>query len=104
MVVGHNGLGDGLADGVDLRCVSAARHAHADVYVREFVESDGEERFVDLDLKCMESVGGVGTFFWVVLGGDRKMGGKEGRTLKRRISGWVRARGLPLTFTRPLPA
>lgn len=26
------------------------------------------------------------------------------RTLKRKISGCVRARGLPLTFTRPLPA
>lgn len=37
LVVGHDGLGDGLADGVDLRCVPATRHTHADVDVRELV-------------------------------------------------------------------
>lgn len=48
LVVGDEGLGDGLADGVDLRGVAAAGDADADVDVGEFVEADDEERFVDL--------------------------------------------------------
>jgi len=40
LVVGDNGLGDGLTDGVDLRCVSTARNSDADVDLGELVEAD----------------------------------------------------------------
>lgn len=49
LVVCHDALGDGLADGVDLRGVPAAGDAHADVDGREFVEPDDEEGLVDLE-------------------------------------------------------
>lgn len=48
LVVGDEGLGDGLADGVDLGGVATAGDAHADVDVGEFVKADDEEGFVDL--------------------------------------------------------
>lgn len=48
LVVGDEGLGDGLTDGVDLGGVTTAGDADADVDVGEFVEADDEERFVDL--------------------------------------------------------
>lgn len=40
LVVGHDGFGDGLADGVDLGGVPAAGDAHADVDGGEFVEAE----------------------------------------------------------------
>ena len=48
LVVGDEGLGDGLADGVDLRGVTTSGDAHADVEVGELVEADDEEGLVDL--------------------------------------------------------
>ena len=48
MVVGDDGFGDGLADGVDLGGVPAAVDADADVDAGKFVEADDEEGFVDL--------------------------------------------------------
>ena len=48
LVVGDEGLGDGLADGVDLRGVATAGDADADVQVGELVEADDEEGLVDL--------------------------------------------------------
>jgi hypothetical protein len=48
LVVGDNGLGDGLTDGVDLRCVSTTSHSDADIDVGELLETDDEEGFVDL--------------------------------------------------------
>ena len=48
LVVRHDGFGNGLADGVDLGGVSAARDADADVDGGEFVETEEEEGFVDL--------------------------------------------------------
>lgn len=48
LVVGDDGLGNGLADGVDLRRVAAAAHAHADVDPGELVQPEDEQRFVDL--------------------------------------------------------
>lgn len=48
LVVCHDGLGNGLADSVDLGRVAAASDADADVHPGEFVQAEDEERFVDL--------------------------------------------------------
>lgn len=48
LVVGDQGLGDGLTDGVDLRGVTTAGDADADVQVGELVKADNEEGLVDL--------------------------------------------------------
>lgn len=48
LVVGDEGLGDGLADRVDLRRVAAAADTHPDVDRRELVSAEDEERLVDL--------------------------------------------------------
>jgi len=48
LVVGDEGLGDSLADGVDLRSLTTTRDAHADVEVGELIEANDEERLVDL--------------------------------------------------------
>lgn len=40
LVVGDEGLGDGLADGVDLRGVTTTGDAHSDVDLGELVEAD----------------------------------------------------------------
>ena len=51
LVVGDNGLGDGLTDGVDLRCVSTASNSDADIDVGELLKTDDQEGFVDLESK-----------------------------------------------------
>jgi hypothetical protein len=51
LVVGDNGLGDGLTDGVDLRCVSTASNSDADIDVGELLETDNQEGFIDLESK-----------------------------------------------------
>lgn len=48
LVVGHYRFGNGLSDGVDLRCVTTAGDADADIDCGEFVKADDEEGFVDL--------------------------------------------------------
>lgn len=48
LVVGDDGLGDGLADGVDLGGVATTGDAHADVDAGELVGADDEEGLVDL--------------------------------------------------------
>ena len=48
LVVGDQGLGDGLAHRVHLRGVAAACDPHADVDLGELVEADNEEGLVDL--------------------------------------------------------
>jgi len=48
LVVGDDGLGDGLADGVDLRDVTTTGNADADVDTGELVEADNQKRLVDL--------------------------------------------------------
>lgn len=48
LVVGDEGLGDGLTDGVDLRGVTTTGDADTDVDVGELVEADDEEGLVDL--------------------------------------------------------
>ena len=49
LVVGDDGLGDGLTDGVDLRCVSSSSYTNADVDLGELVETDEEDGLVDLE-------------------------------------------------------
>jgi hypothetical protein len=51
LVVGDNGLGNGLTDGVDLRCVSTTSNSDADIDVGELLETDNQEGFVDLESK-----------------------------------------------------
>lgn len=48
LVVGDEGLGDGLTDGVDLRSVTTTGDADTDVDVGELVEANNQERLVDL--------------------------------------------------------
>lgn len=48
LVVGDEGLGNGLTDGVDLRGVTTTGDADADVDVGELVETDNQEGLVDL--------------------------------------------------------
>ena len=48
LVVGDDGLGDGLADGVDLRGVTTTGDADTDVDTGELVGTDDQERLVDL--------------------------------------------------------
>lgn len=65
LVVGDEGLGDGLTDGVDLGGVTTAGDADADVEVGELVEADDEEGLVDL-------------WKWYVSMGDRRRGRVRG--------------------------
>jgi hypothetical protein len=48
LVVGDEGLGDGLTDGVDLGSVSTTGDADADVDASELVEANNQERLVKL--------------------------------------------------------
>jgi hypothetical protein len=48
LVVGDEGLGNGLTDGVDLGSVTTTGDADTDVDVGELVEADNQERLVDL--------------------------------------------------------
>ena len=48
LVVGDDGLGDGLADGVDLRGVTTTGDADADVDTGELVSADDQDGLVDL--------------------------------------------------------
>lgn len=50
LVVGDDGFGNGLADGVDLRGVTTARDTDADVDFGEAVEAEDQEGLVDLYL------------------------------------------------------
>jgi hypothetical protein len=49
LVVGDQGLGDGLADGVELGSVTTTGDTDADVDIGELVEAEDEERLVDLE-------------------------------------------------------
>lgn len=48
LVVGDQGLGNGLTDGIDLGGVATAGDADANVDVGELVETDNQEGLVDL--------------------------------------------------------
>lgn len=47
--IGNNRLCDGLADGVDLRCVPSSGDADADVDVGEVLKPDDQERLIHLE-------------------------------------------------------
>ena len=49
LVVGNDGLGDGLTDGINLGSVSTASNSDANVDTGELVETDNQEGFVDLE-------------------------------------------------------
>lgn len=49
LVVGDDGLGDGLADGVDLGGVTTTGDTDTDVDTGELVSADDQERLVDLE-------------------------------------------------------
>jgi len=49
LVVGDQGLGQGLADGVDLRGVATTSHPDADVDLGELVKTNDEDGLVDLE-------------------------------------------------------
>lgn len=48
LVVGDDGLGNSLTDGVDLGDVTTTSNADADVDTGELVKTDDQERLVDL--------------------------------------------------------
>lgn len=48
LIIGYDRFRNSLAYRVYLGCMASASNAYADVYVREFVETDYQERFVDL--------------------------------------------------------
>jgi len=49
LVVCDDRLGDSLTDGVDLGDVSATGNSDADIDVGEFIETNNQERLVDLE-------------------------------------------------------
>jgi hypothetical protein len=51
LVVGNDGLGKSLTDGVDLGSVSTTLDADADVDVGELLRADAEDGLVDLELQ-----------------------------------------------------
>lgn len=64
LVVGNEGLGDGLTDGVDLGSVATTGDADADVDVGELVEADDEDGLVDLQQRVRRFVLEV---YWALL-------------------------------------
>ncbi len=48
LVVGDQGLGDRLSDGVDLRSVTTTSDANPDIDLGELIETNDKERLVDL--------------------------------------------------------
>ena len=58
LVVGDNGLGDSLTDGVDLRGVTTTGNADTDVDTGELVNADDEEGLVDLEssVNCQKPI------------------------------------------------
>ena len=50
LVVGHNRLRNCLSDRVNLRCMTTTGDPDSDIDFCKFVETDYEERLVDLDM------------------------------------------------------
>lgn len=69
LVVSDDGLGDGLADGVDLRSLTTTGDADADVDTGEFVDADDQEGFVDLDMVVIMRVFGCSCGCLLCFGG-----------------------------------
>ena len=84
LVVGDDGLGDGLTDGVDLRRVSTTLHAETDVNRREGLLAGDEDGLVDLEAQDL-GFEGAGTFLRHVDGtAGRKSGDGERVQAERR--------------------
>lgn len=98
LIIGNDGLSNRLTDGVDLRCVTTTRNTDADVDTGEFVEADNQERLVHLNHNGMQ-LDKIPIYSIKYVQYRRY----ACRTLKRRISGWMRLRGWPLTLMRPFP-
>lgn len=79
LVIGDNGLGDGLSDGVDLRSVTTTSYSDSDVYTGELVDPEDKDWLIDLGV--VRSMA------------DTKSAGHLVHTLNRRISGWTRESG-----------
>ena len=106
LVVGDDGLGDGLTDGVNLGGVTTTGDADTDVDTGKLVGTDDEEGLVDLLFHGILGCGVLFFFFFPYPSWRQifpRLDGEWWRTLKRRTSGWTRERGWPLTLTRPLP-
>lgn len=83
-----------MTDSIDLRSVATTGNTDTDIDASKLVETNNEQRLVKLFAK-------KGQISPQLFRSDAKSGVC---TLKRRISGWIRLRGLPLTLTRPFPA
>jgi hypothetical protein len=99
LVVGDQGLGDGLTDGVDLGSVTTAGDADADVDIGELVEAEDQERLVDLWEEQMLAIVGLGcagrvyhVLAPVVSGGGSVRSGHHGEEVDSMLSR-VLARG-----------
>jgi hypothetical protein len=71
LVVGDNGLGDGLTDGVDLGGVTTTGDTDTDVDTGELVNADDQEGLVDLDFGKSQFSGLVWIYpaaIWLVVG------------------------------------
>jgi hypothetical protein len=71
LVVGDNGLGDGLTDGVDLGGVTTTGDTDTDVDTGELVNADDQEGLVDLDFGKSQFSGLVWinpAAIWLVVG------------------------------------
>lgn len=68
LVVGDEGLGDSLTDGVDLGSVTTTGDADTDVNTGELVGTDDEERLVDLDFLVSGGGCSVGLFIFLWFG------------------------------------
>lgn len=65
LVVGDEGLGNGLTDGVDLRGVTTAGDADTDVNVGKLVEANDQDGLVDLARQVsMTAANGWLSFVW----------------------------------------
>lgn len=92
LVVGDDGLGDSLTDGIDLRSVTTTGDTDTDIDTSKLVGTDDQERLVDLHSGgCF--VRTLQTSLFLLPSRDELEFGKEtvnllrARTLKRRISG-----------------
>ena len=81
LVIRNDSFCDGLTDGVNLRSVSSTGNTNTNIHVGKLIQSNDQKGFVDLLVSVT----------------------RLELTLKRRISGWTRDRGEPLTLIRPLP-
>lgn len=109
LVVGDEGLGDGLADGVDLGGVATTGDADADVDVGELVKANNEEGLVDLKTRKSQHMGLLLETLWCrgmapnvpvachETTRAQMQGG--GRAVQLSVSGSLRTSRLPLPRT-----